>query len=116
MLVLSAGSVDPVDREPLLLCWERFSQTTSPTHRGLPHMEGLRGAGGVCSCQEPGAAVALGTGFGDRSAATVARCLGKKKGHLLAFRGSPLTDSNRRPPLYEEGPCVNWVGLCLSSQ
>jgi hypothetical protein len=21
---------------------------------------------------------------------------------------SPLTDSNRRPPLYEEGPCVNW--------
>src|SRR5438093_10585137 len=29
---------------------------------------------------------------------------------------SPLRDSNRRPPLYEEGPCVNWVGLCLSSQ
>ncbi len=29
---------------------------------------------------------------------------------------SPLTDSNRRPPLYEEGPCVNWVGLCIASQ
>jgi hypothetical protein len=27
---------------------------------------------------------------------------------------SPLTDSNRRPPLYEEGPCVNWVGLCIA--
>src|SRR5438093_11272472 len=25
---------------------------------------------------------------------------------------SPLTDSNRRPPLYEEGPCVNWV-VCV---
>jgi Sigma-70 region 2 len=24
---------------------------------------------------------------------------------------SPRTDSNRRPPLYEEGPCVKWVGL-----
>src|SRR6266545_5952420 len=23
-------------------------------------------------------------------------------------RRSPLTDSNRRPPLYEEGPCVKW--------
>ena len=21
----------------------------------------------------------------------------------------PSTDSNRRPPLYEEGPCVNWL-------
>src|SRR3954451_17434745 len=27
---------------------------------------------------------------------------------------SPLTDSNRRPPLYEEGPCVNWVGLWIA--
>ena len=26
-----------------------------------------------------------------------------------ALLQSPLTDSNRRPPLYEEGPCVKWV-------
>src|SRR6266700_2727464 len=29
--------------------------------------------------------------------------------------GSPLTDSNRRPPLYEEGPCVNWSGCASPS-
>jgi integrase len=27
--------------------------------------------------------------------------------HLQALLRSPLADSNRRPPLYEEGPCVN---------
>src|SRR6266849_7079144 len=26
--------------------------------------------------------------------------------------GSPLTDSNRRPPLYEEGPVCQVVGCC----
>src|SRR4051795_12095529 len=46
-----------------------------------------------------------GTGLGDRSvsdATKAARSPAKKKGHLLAFCGSPLTDSNRRPPAYHE--------------
>ncbi|MCA1708321.1 MAG: hypothetical protein LC808_35610, partial [Actinobacteria bacterium] len=31
---------------------------------------------------------------------------------------SPLTDSNCRPPLYEEGPCVKWwvVGIAQSGR
>src|SRR5215218_6633701 len=34
----------------------------------------------------------------------------------LQVFSSPLTDSNRRPPLYEEGPCVNWSVRASPSQ
>src|SRR6266571_1631239 len=36
----------------------------------------------------------------------------KVKPRFAGLLQSPLPDSNRRPPLYEEGPCVNCVG-CL---
>jgi hypothetical protein len=32
--------------------------------------------------------------------------------HLQGFSANPLTDSNRRPPLYEEGPWVKWQLSC----
>src|SRR6266511_3103774 len=37
-----------------------------------------------------------------------------EKRRYAALFQSPLPDSNRRPPLYEEGPCVNWVGCACS--
>src|SRR5215213_8205617 len=48
----------------------------------------------------------LGTDLGDRlsdARATYVRRRGNKNGDLLAFLGSPLTDSNRRPPPYHGG-------------
>jgi hypothetical protein len=33
----------------------------------------------------------------------------KQKDLISRNSQSPLPDSNRRPPLYEEGPCVKWV-------
>jgi hypothetical protein len=36
--------------------------------------------------------------------ATTSRDAGRRKGLISRNFASPLTDSNRRPPLYEEGP------------
>jgi hypothetical protein len=37
---------------------------------------------------------------------------------VFPWSASPLTDSNRRPPLYEEGPCVKLsvVGIARSGR
>ena len=100
MLVLSAGSVDLVDREPLLLCWERFSQTTSPTHRGPP------AHGGPPRCRRrlfmPRTWSRRGTGdrFWGQVGSDGRTMPGQEKGPFAGPLLSPLTDSNRRSPPY----------------
>src|SRR5512133_3419851 len=52
------------------------------------------------------------------SSATILAGQGKNLPLKQEETGSPLTDSNRRPPLYEEGACVKWsvVGIAQSGR